>query len=157
MIEPPPDWRIAGTTALQQFQMPLTFTAIVASQSASAIWLNRPPRSEPYSAALLISASTRPKRSIASSTIESAEAMSVTSSVTPIAPLPGRTGGCGAVGDIAGDDARAGLTQDAGVFEAQAACGAGDQHNLVGNSHQRFSKSVSLRGAKRRSIPRPDG
>ena len=88
MIEPPPDWRIAGTTALQQFQMPLTFTAIVASQSASAIWLNRPPRSEPYSAALLISASMRPKRSIASSTIESADAMSVTSSVTPIAPLP---------------------------------------------------------------------
>jgi len=36
-IDTPLDWRIAGTTALQQFQMPLTFTAIVASQSASAI------------------------------------------------------------------------------------------------------------------------
>src|SRR6516162_4591166 len=30
---PPPPCRRAGTTALQQFQMPLTFTAIAASQS----------------------------------------------------------------------------------------------------------------------------
>src|ERR1700724_1998065 len=34
---PPPACRRAGTTALQQFQMPLTFTALAASQSASVI------------------------------------------------------------------------------------------------------------------------
>ena len=34
-IDPPPALRMAGTTALQQFQMPLTLTVIAASQSAS--------------------------------------------------------------------------------------------------------------------------
>jgi hypothetical protein len=40
---PPPDWRSAGTTALQQFQTPFTFTATAASQSASLIASKRPP------------------------------------------------------------------------------------------------------------------
>ncbi len=119
MIDPPPDWRIAGTTALQQFQMPLTFTAIVASQSASAIWLNRPPRSEPYSAALLISASTRPKRSIASSTIESAEAMSVTSSVTPNAPLPAASAASVQSATSPATTRAPASPRTAGVFEAR--------------------------------------
>jgi hypothetical protein len=47
MMLPPPARRIAGTTALQQFQMPLTLTAVVASPSASAIASKRPPRSAP--------------------------------------------------------------------------------------------------------------
>src|SRR6267154_2412027 len=44
MILPPPALRMAGTTALQQFQIPLTLTAIAASQSASAMVSKRPPR-----------------------------------------------------------------------------------------------------------------
>src|ERR1700733_12347733 len=87
-MDPPPAARIAATTALQQFQMPLTFTAIAASQSASGMALNRPPRNEPYNAALLTSASIRPNAFTGAAAIASAEAMSVTSSVTPMAPLP---------------------------------------------------------------------
>ena len=49
MMLPPAACRIAGTTALQQFQIPLTSTAMAASQSASAIASKRPPRSAPYS------------------------------------------------------------------------------------------------------------
>jgi len=44
---PPRTCRMAGTTALQQFQMPLTFTAIAASQSASLIVSKRPPLRPP--------------------------------------------------------------------------------------------------------------
>ena len=44
---PPPARFIAGTAALQQFQMPLTLTAIAASHSASSIASKRPPCSAP--------------------------------------------------------------------------------------------------------------
>src|SRR5437667_242315 len=73
MMLPPPACRMAGTTALQQFQIPLTFTAIAASHSASLIASNRPPLRPPKSAALLMSASMRPKASSAMRAVSAAE------------------------------------------------------------------------------------
>src|SRR6478672_2155204 len=82
---PPPACRMAGTTALQQFQMPLTFTAIAASHSASLIVSNRPPLRPPKSAALLMSASMRPNASCAMRDVSMAEAALATSSLALIA------------------------------------------------------------------------
>src|ERR1041384_2445787 len=84
---PPPACRIAGTAALQQFQIPLTLTAIAASHSASSIASKRPPCRAPYSAALLIKPSSRPNAETAASTMARAEPASVTSSRADI-PRP---------------------------------------------------------------------
>src|SRR5499427_1053952 len=84
-ILPPPACRMAGTTALQQFQMPLTFTAIAASHSASLIVSNRPPLRPPKSAALLMSASMRPNASSAVRASSIAEAAFATSSLAQTA------------------------------------------------------------------------
>src|SRR5262245_4118523 len=78
---PPPACRMAGTTALQQFQIPLTLTAIAASHSVSAMVSNRPPFSPPKSAALLMSASMRPNASSAARAMSIADAAFATSSL----------------------------------------------------------------------------
>ena len=47
MTDPPPLSRMTGTTALQQFQMPLTLTAMASSHSPGSMSSNRPPVSAP--------------------------------------------------------------------------------------------------------------
>src|SRR5215831_1195633 len=85
---PPPVRRMIGTTALQQCQMPFTFTAMAASQSSSRSASNRPPLKPPYSAALLTSPSMRPNSLSAVCAILVTDAISATSTVTAVTCPP---------------------------------------------------------------------
>src|SRR5215469_6748724 len=135
MMLPPPACRIAGTAALQQFQIPLTLTAIAASQSASAIASKRPPQGSV-------------KRGVVDQRVDAPE-------------LPGCgadhvRGGvgapdveedadcrptlfldemhrCGTIVDVGGHDQRSSRREVAREFLPDPACGAGDQDDLATN------------------------